>query len=116
MTLAASLVDREEVPEFASIGARAFTTTRHAGTFGLAGSDPIGEVMARWTDLQSELAGNARRIAIGRQVHGTRVLSHGGGWEGFLRTGEADGHIATEKGIALAVSVADCVPIFIAHE
>ena len=34
----------------------------------------------------------------------------------MLRTGEADGHIATEKGIALSVSVADCVPVFIAHE
>jgi polyphenol oxidase len=116
VTLAASQIDSEEVPEFASIGVRAFTTTRQAGTFGLAGSDPVGEVMGRWIELQSELAGNARRLVIGRQVHGTRVLSHGGGWEGFLRTGEADGHIATEKGIALAVSVADCVPIFIAHE
>jgi YfiH family protein len=34
----------------------------------------------------------------------------------LLRTGEADGHISTEKGIALAVSIADCVPVFIAHE
>jgi len=116
VTLAASQLDSEEVPDFASIGVRAFTTTRQTGTFGLAGTDPVGEVMARWTELQSELAGNARRLLIGRQVHGTRVLSHGGGWEGFLRTAEADGHIATEKGIALAVSVADCVPVFIAHE
>ena len=116
MTVVAPRLDREEIPDFEKIGVRAFTTTRQAGTFGLAGSDPVGEVMARWTELQSDLAGNARRIAIGRQVHGTRVLSHGGGWEGFLRVGEADGHIAAEKGIALAVSVADCVPIFIAHE
>ena len=116
MTVVAAQLDREEVPDFGSIGVRAFTTTRHAGTFGLAGTDPVGEVMARWTELQLGLAGNARRLVIGRQVHGTRVLSHGGGWEGFLRTGEADGHIATEKGIALSVSVADCVPVFIAHE
>jgi YfiH family protein len=72
--------------------------------------------MTRWTELQSELSANARKIVIGRQVHGTRVLAHSGGWEGFLRTGEADGHISTEKGIALSVSVADCVPVFIAHE
>lgn len=108
-------LEREDVPDFQPFGVRAFTTTRQAGTFGLSGPDPVGEVMARWTGLQSELAANALRIAIGRQVHGTRVLSHSGGWEGFLRTGEADGHLATEKGIALAVSVADCVPIFIAH-
>ncbi|HEY0243261.1 MAG TPA: polyphenol oxidase family protein, partial [Gemmatimonadaceae bacterium] len=35
--------------------------------------------------------------------------------EGLLRTGEADGHLAAERGIILTVSVADCVPIFIAH-
>lgn len=106
---------REDIPEFQTVGVRAFTTTRHAGTFGLSGPDPVGEVMARWTELQGELASNARRVVIGRQVHGSRVLSHSGGWEGLLRTGEADGHIATEKGIALTVSVADCVPVFIAH-
>jgi len=43
------------------------------------------------------------------------VITHRGGWEGLLRTGEADGHLAAERGIALAVSVADCVPIFLAH-
>ena len=116
MTAVPAATDREEIPDFQSFGIRAFTTTRNAGTFGLAGPDPVGEVMARWTDLQSELSANARKIVIGRQVHGTRVLAHSGGWEGFLRTGESDGHISTEKGIALSVSVADCVPVFIAHE
>lgn len=116
MTVIAGALDREEIPDFQAFGIRAFTTTRNAGTFGLAGSDPVGEVMSRWVDLQGELAQNARRLVIGRQVHGTRVVSHSGGWEGLLRTGEADGHIAMEKGIALTVSVADCVPVFIAHE
>jgi YfiH family protein len=110
------VLDREEISDFQAFGIRAFTTTRNAGTFGLAGSDPVGEVMSRWLGLQSELAQNARRLVIGRQVHGTRVISHSGGWEGLLRTGESDGHMATEKGIALSVSVADCVPVFIAHE
>jgi polyphenol oxidase len=116
VTVIAGALDREEIPDFQAFGIRAFTTTRNAGTFGLAGSDPVGEIMSRWVDLQGELAQNARRLVIGRQVHGTRVVSHSGGWEGLLRTGEADGHIATEKGIALSVSVADCVPVFIAHE
>jgi YfiH family protein len=116
VTTTQPLLDREDVPDFQRFGIRAFTTTRNAGTFGLGGPDPVGEVMTRWTGLQSELAENARRLVIGRQVHGTRVLSHSGGWEGFLRTGEGDGHIAIEKGIALTVSVADCVPVFIAHQ
>jgi len=115
VTAAQSSLSREDITDFQDFGVRAFTTTREAGTFGLAGPDPVGEVMSRWTELQAELSQNARRVVIGRQVHGTRVLSHAGGWEGFLRTEEADGHIATEKGIALTVSIADCVPIFIAH-
>lgn len=115
MTSPLAQLDREDIPDFQSFGVRAFTTTRAVGSFGLSGADPVGEVMSRWTELQSELSQNARRLAVGRQVHGTRVLTHGGGWEGLLRTGEADGHLATEKGIALAVSVADCVPVFMAH-
>jgi len=106
---------KEDVPGFASFGIRAFTTTRDAGTFSLSGADPTGEVMARWTSLQDSLSQHSKRLVIGRQVHGSHVITHRGGWEGLLRTGEADGHLAAERGIALAVSVADCVPIFIAH-
>lgn len=110
------LTPREDVQELAGFGVRAFTTTREAGTFSLAGPDPVGEVMTRWTRLQEDLSPYARRTVIGRQVHGSTVLTHRGGWEGFLRTGHADGHLAAERGIVVTVSVADCVPVFIAHE
>ena len=108
-------VPREDVAEFAGFGIRAFTTTREAGTFSLSGPDPVGEVMSRWTGLQDQLSPFARRTVIGRQVHGSNVITHRGGWEGLLRTGEADGHLAAERGIVLTVSIADCVPIFMAH-
>lgn len=117
-TIAASSVSevpKEAIPDFEGWGIRAFTTTRDAGSFGLSGTDPVNEVMGRWTAVQHELSDTARRLASIRQVHGTRVLVHTGGWEGWLRGDEADGHIASEKGIALAVGVADCVPVFIAH-
>jgi polyphenol oxidase len=109
-------VPKEVIPDFESWGISAFTTTRDAGTFGLTSSEPVGEVMGRWSALQRELWERARKLVSIRQVHGTRVLVHTGGWEGWLRAGEeADGHIAAEKGIALAVGIADCVPVFIAH-
>ena len=108
-------IPREDVAEFAGFGIHAFTTTRDAGTFSLSGPDPVGEVMSRWTALQDELSGYARRTVIGRQVHGADVLTHRGGWEGLLRTGPADGHLAAERGIVLTVSIADCIPIFMAH-
>ena len=97
MTTAVS-IPREEVAELAGFGIRAFTTTRDAGTFSLSGPDPVGEVMTRWTRLQEELSPYARRTVIGRQVHGSTVITHRGGWEGLLRTGEADGHLAAERG------------------
>jgi YfiH family protein len=110
-----SEVGKEVVTDFAGWGIRAFTTTREAGTFGLSGADPVSEVMGRWTTVQHELSDTALRIVSLRQVHGNRVLVHTGGWEGWLRAAEADGHIAAEKGTALAVGIADCVPVFIAH-
>ena len=111
-----SEVPKEVIPDFESWGIHAFTTTRDAGTFSLSSTEPVNEVMGRWTSLQRELSATARRLVSIRQVHGTRVLVHTGGWEGWLRAAEeADGHIAAEKGIALAIGIADCVPVFIAH-
>jgi polyphenol oxidase len=109
-------VPKEVIPDFEGWGIRAFTTTRDAGTFSLSSSEPVNEVMGRWSVLQREMWETARRLASIRQVHGTRVLVHTGGWEGWLRAAEeADGHIAAENGIALTIGVADCVPVFIAH-
>jgi purine-nucleoside/S-methyl-5'-thioadenosine phosphorylase / adenosine deaminase len=108
-------VGKEVITDFEGWGIRAFTTTRDVGTFSLSGSDPVSEVMGRWSAIQNELSDIALRIVSLRQVHGTRVLVHTGGWEGWLRSGEADGHITAEKGTALAVGIADCVPVFIAH-
>lgn len=105
----------ERVDAFADLGILAFTTTREAGTFGLSGSDPVGEVMGRWTTLLRDLAGDARGICVAPQVHGNAVLAHASPWEGFLRTRPADGHATMERGLALAVTIADCAPVFIAH-
>jgi YfiH family protein len=55
------------------------------------------------------------RLATARQVHGARVLLHGEGWEGWLRADDADGHLSLARGTAMAVSVADCVPVFLVH-
>ena len=108
-------VPKEIIPDFESWGIRAFTTTREAGTFGLSGTDPVNEVMARWSALQRDVSDTALRVVSIRQVHGTRVILHTAGWEGWLRGEEADGHVAAEKGTALAVGIADCVPVFVAH-
>jgi YfiH family protein len=105
----------EDVPEVESSGVRAFTTTRAAGSFGVASDERVRDVMARWDRLRAELAVSGPRLATAHQVHGDRVLQHVPAWEGWLRAGDADGHLALERGTGMAVSIADCVPVFIAH-
>lgn len=105
----------EPVEELAAIGIRAFTTTRDAGSFGTASDEPVRDVMERWSALQRELAPGASRLATAQQVHGFGIHQHDGEWSGWLRGPDADGHVATRRGTALAVTVADCVPVFIAH-
>ena len=105
----------EPVPDFEALGIRAFTTTRSAGSFGLASDEPVRDVMARWDRLRENLAAAGPRLATARQVHGAHVIEHGGGWGGWLRAGDGDGHLALARGTGMAVSIADCVPIFLAH-
>ncbi len=105
----------EIVDEFASFGIRAFTTSRSRGSFGLGTEEPVRTVMARWTELRRELSSGGPRLASAVQVHGGRVVAHASDWEGWLRVDSADGHVAMNRGTALAVTVADCVPVFLAH-
>jgi YfiH family protein len=109
------IAESEAVPELAAFGIRAFTTTRTSGSFGLMTDEPVRAVTARWAQLRRELRGDGPRLATATQCHGTSVLVHHSGWEGWLRADDADGHVAPERGTALAVTVADCVPVFIAH-
>ncbi|MBX3175542.1 MAG: polyphenol oxidase family protein [Gemmatimonadaceae bacterium] len=108
-----ALPPRLEIVAFEDIGVRAFTTTRAAGDFNL--SDPAVGGDARWQALQQALAAEgAPRLASAKQVHGTRVLIHAKPFEGWLRVDDADGHVMLGAGAA-AVTIADCVPVFIAH-
>ena len=71
--------------------------------------------MNRWNVLRRHLVATGPRLATAHQVHGERVILHGTGWDGWLRVDDADGHAALERGTAVAVSIADCVPVFLAH-
>ena len=97
-------------------GALAWTTTRQAGSFGLASAEPVGRVMSRWSDLLDALSRHGvQRLASATQVHGADVVRHGSGWRGWLRLRGVDGHVTSTPGTALAVTIADCTPVFISH-
>ena len=111
----APAVPHEPIDDFSPFGIRAFTTTRAAGSFGTAGEEPVGAVMGRWSALQEWLAPSGPRFATAGQIHGNRVVVHPAGWEGWLRVRAADGHASAERGTGMAVTIADCVPVFVAH-
>ena len=106
----------EIVRDFESFGVHAFTTTRAVGTFGANSEEPIRVVMARWDAVRATIATHgARRLATAAQVHGDGIVEHVPGWDGWLRSTQADGHVAPQRGTALAVTIADCVPVLVAH-
>ena len=106
----------EVIDDFESFGVTAFTTTRQAGSFSTMSREPVADVMARWSAVRDTAAEKGvARLATASQVHGNHVLVHSRGWEGWLRGPKADGHVAGERGTAVAVSIADCVPVFLAH-
>lgn len=112
-----SLPPRLEIPAFERWGVRAFTTTRAAGDFNLSAEDAARRDRARerWLGLHQALGGvGAPRLASALQVHGTKVLVHDTPFDGWVRIEGADGHIVIGAGAA-AVTIADCVPAFIAH-
>jgi YfiH family protein len=106
----------EVVDDFARFGVHAFTTTRLFGSVSTASVEPVREVLARWDAIRGAAQERGvARLATASQVHGARLLVHEPGWEGWLRGSSADGHVATSRGTALGVTIADCVPVFLAH-
>ena len=105
-----------QIEEFDEIGVVAFTTTRAAGSFGLGSAEPVADVMGRWTSLLDDCrAHGAPALASAGQVHGADVELHGMGWRGWLRGKDRDGHVTAHRGVAMAVTIADCTPVFLAH-
>jgi len=75
--------------------------------------EPASELApARWEDLVQALA--FTEIVHARQVHETRIVVHDGVGKGVREAeGAADGHATADPGVLLAVTVADCVPVYL---
>jgi polyphenol oxidase len=106
----------ESIPDFEAFGIHAFTTTRATGSFGSGSDEPVRDVIGRWDRLRKAIAEQGvTRLATSSQVHAADVVRHVPGWDGWLRCNAADGHVSRDRGTALAVTIADCVPVFLAH-
>lgn len=79
--------------------------------FGLFTGAPGGAVMTRW-ELLAEVTG-CGSVIHARQVHGCVITLHEATPPGLLLVPPCDGHATRRPGTLLAVSVADCVPVFV---
>jgi YfiH family protein len=79
---------------------------------GLWSEAPVGEVMSRWRLFRAALPGFST-VVLGNQVHGTEVRTVGpaGGW---LQVEGVDGWVTTSPGVLLTVTIADCIPVYLA--
>lgn len=85
----------------------------HGGDFdlGIGGSAPVAEVLGRWERVRGALG--VRGISLSRQVHGATVRLTRAPLTGLHLALPADGHLTSDPDLLLAVSVADCVPVFL---
>lgn len=79
---------------------------------GLAGtSAPVGQVLQRWHDLQAAVPG-CTGLVVSRQVHGPELTWHDS-VRGLTILQGLDGHATATPGVFLAVSAADCIPVYV---
>ena len=110
-------VPRYELVQWAeSYGIVAGVTGRDRGCdYGLPGGAAADLVLARWRQLGSELAAGFAGTVVSRQTHGSAIGIQEGRVEGLLVKEGLDGHVTTTSGVLLAVTVADCVPVYLVH-
>ncbi|MGH7673060.1 MAG: polyphenol oxidase family protein [Gemmatimonadales bacterium] len=111
-------VPRLELAEWAGrYGLVAGITTRGQGagfSLGLWSDDPVGQVLSRWRAFRAAFQPRFPAIVLSHQVHATVVQWHEGLPEGWLVLDGLDGHATVERGTLLTITVADCIPIYLA--
>jgi YfiH family protein len=106
-----------ELAEWADrYGLTAGVTTRDGGfNLGLLTPDPAAAVIGRWRAFASAVSPGFPAIVAGLQVHGRTVSRHVRPAPGWTIQDGVDVHATAEAGVLCCVSVADCVPVYLAH-
>jgi len=79
---------------------------------GLWSDSPVGETMRRWRAFRQTFS-DFESVVLGQQVHGVEVMTAGSG-RGWTLVEGVDGWVTTTPGVLLTVTVADCIPVFLA--
>jgi YfiH family protein len=118
--VAGSPVPRAEIPDWQRrFGLVAGITERGAGapfSLGLSAGDPAEQVMARFRAFRAAMRPAFTALQMAHQVHGNAVIRHQDVAEGWHVRDEVDGHLTAQPGLLLAVTVADCVPVYLTRD
>jgi YfiH family protein len=107
-------VPRLELADWAErYGLVAGVTTRPL-SLGLWSDEPVGQVIGRWRAFRAAFGMRFPAIVLAHQVHGTDVRWHESLPEGWLILDGIDGHATADAGVLLTVTVADCIPVYLA--
>ena len=107
-------VPRLELGEWAQrYGLVAGITTRPL-SLGLWSDEPVGQVIGRWRAFRASFGTRFPSIVLAHQVHGTDVRWYESRPDGWLILDGLDGHATNEPGVLLTVTVADCIPVYLA--
>ena len=82
-------------------------------SLGLWVEEPAVSVQERWRAFRRWMAPRFPSVVLAHQVHSAHVRWHGPQEPGWLVGDGYDGHVTSEVGVLLTVTVADCVPIYL---
>ncbi len=109
-------IPRLELSEWATrFGLVAGITTAQDGfSLELSSNAPVGSSLDRWRAFQAHFRPQLPAVVFSRQVHGTQVRRYEAVPDGWLIGEGWDGHATDSPGILLTISVADCIPVYMA--
>ena len=70
--------------------------------------------MGRWRTFRTAFSRRFPAVILSHQVHGSIVAWHEHVPEGWLVLDGYDGHATTDQGVLLTITVADCIPVYLA--
>ena len=109
-------VPRMELTDWAQrFGLVAGLTTRgDRFNLGLSTQDDVGQVMTRWRAFRAAVAGSFPAVVLSHQMHGTAIAWHPSAGNGWTLLDGFDAHATAASGVLLTVTVADCIPVYLA--
>lgn len=83
-------------------------------SLGLSTREPAEHVMGRFRAFRAAMRPAFDALQMGHQVHGSDLVWHERVAPGWHVRDDVDGHGTAQAGLLVAVTVADCVPVYLA--